>query len=79
MLAILRPEYEPLMNDWLNPEEDEAIARVRMSPLEDIVCGLGRLGGLRCAEITSVLRGHVDLDQASASPEKAESSVSKTT
>lgn len=63
MLAVLRPEYEPPMNDWLNPEEDEAIARVRMSPLEDIVCGLGRLAGLRCAEITGVLRTHLDLGQ----------------
>jgi integrase len=63
MLAILRPEYEPRMNDWLNLEEDEALARVRMTPLEEIVCGLARLAGLRCAEITGLLRGHVDLTQ----------------
>lgn len=63
MLAILRPEYEPRMNDWLSPEEDEAMARVRMTPLEEIVCGLARLAGLRCAEITGLLRGHVDLAQ----------------
>jgi integrase len=63
MLAILRPEYEPRMNDWLNLEEDEALARVRMTPLEEIACGLARLAGLRCAEITGLLRGHVDLTQ----------------
>jgi integrase len=63
MLAILRPEYEPPMNDWLSRDEDEALARVATSPLEDIVCGLGRLAGLRCSEITGLLHGHVDLDQ----------------
>jgi integrase len=63
MLAILRPEYEPRMNDWLSLEEDEALASVPMTPLEEIVYGLGRLAGLRCAEITGLLRGHIDLTQ----------------
>lgn len=63
MLAVLRPEYEPRMNDWLSLEEDEALARVRMTPLEEIVTGLARLAGLRCAEVTGLHRGHVDLTQ----------------
>lgn len=61
MLAIPRPSYEPPMNDWLSAEEDLLLARVEMTPLEDIITGLGRLAGLRCAEITGLLRGHVDL------------------
>lgn len=63
MLAIPRPSYEAPMNDWLSSEEDFAMARVRMTPLEDIVCGLARLAGLRCAEVTGLLRGHVDLSE----------------
>jgi integrase len=61
MLAIPRPSYEPPMNDWLSTEEDEAMALVRKTPLEEIVYGLGRLAGLRCAEITGVRRPHVAL------------------
>jgi site-specific recombinase XerD len=41
MLAIVRPPHEQRLNDWLSAEEDEAMATVRMTPLEDIVCGLG--------------------------------------
>jgi integrase/recombinase XerD len=54
MLMIPRPSYQPLLNDWLNGEEDEALARVRKTPLEEIVYGLGRLAGLRCGEITGL-------------------------
>jgi integrase len=49
------------MNDWLAAEEDEAMALVRKTPLEEIVYGLCRLAGLRCAEMTGVRRGHVAL------------------
>jgi integrase len=34
-----------------------------MTPLEDIICGLGRLAGLRCSEITGLLRGHLDVSE----------------
>ena len=61
MLAIPRPAYEVPMNDWLLPEEDEALARVRKTPLEEVVYGLARLGGLRCAEITGLRVGEVAL------------------
>jgi integrase len=61
MLAIPRPSYEAPMNDWLSTEEDEAMALVRKTPLEEIVYGLGRLAGLRCAEITGTRRSHVAL------------------
>lgn len=62
MLAIPRPAYETPMNDWLSTEEDLALATVRMSPLEDIVCGLARLAGLRADEIAHLLQGQVDLE-----------------
>jgi integrase/recombinase XerD len=61
MLAIPRPGYEPRLNDWLSPEEDKALAQVRKTPLEEIVYGLGRLGGLRCGEIVGVRRADVAL------------------
>lgn len=54
MLAIQRPAYLVPMNDWLSPEEDEALARVVKTPLEEVIYGLGRLAGLRCAEITGL-------------------------
>ncbi len=63
MLAIPRPSYEVPLNDWLNPEEDELIARVRKTPLEEIVYGLGRLAGLRCSEITGLQFQDVHLDE----------------
>lgn len=63
MLAIPRPAYETPMNDWLSTEEDEAMARVRKTPLEAIVYGLGRLAGLRCSEITGLRRWQVALDE----------------
>ena len=62
MLAIPRPAYETPMNDWLSTDEDEAMARVRKTPLEEIVYGLGRLAGLRCAEITGLRRWQIALD-----------------
>jgi site-specific recombinase XerD len=60
MLGIARPSYEPPMNDWLNYDEDLAMATVRMTPLEEIVCGLARLAGLRVEEIAAALIGHAD-------------------
>jgi integrase len=51
MRAIPCPSYEAPMNDWLSVDEDMALARVRSTPLEDIVCGLARLAGLRVDEI----------------------------
>ena len=62
MLAIPRPAYETPLNDWLSTEEDRALATVPVSPLEDIVCGLARLAGLRVDEIARLLQGRVDLD-----------------
>jgi integrase len=62
MLAIARPAYEPRFNDWLNTEEDLAIAKVAMSPLEEIVCSLARLAGVRADELARLLQGQVDLD-----------------
>lgn len=62
MLAIPRPMYETPMNDWLNTEEDLALATVRVSPLEDIVCGLARLAGLRADELSRLLQGQVALE-----------------
>ncbi|MDX6453476.1 MAG: integrase/recombinase XerD [Gaiellaceae bacterium] len=62
MLAIARPAYEPRFNDWLNTEEDMELATVEMSPLEEIVCGLARLAGVRADEIARLLQGQVDLD-----------------
>jgi integrase len=61
MLAIPRPAYQVLMNDWLSPEEDERLARIVKTPLEEIIFGLGRLAGLRCAEITGLRPGDVAL------------------
>jgi site-specific recombinase XerC len=60
MRGIARPSYVAPMNDWLSYEEDLAMATVAMRPLEDIVCGLARLAGLRVEEIAGLLIGHVD-------------------
>ncbi len=63
MLPIPRPAYEVPMNDWLNTAEDLALATVQMSPLEDIVCGLARLAGLRADELSRLLQGQVALEK----------------
>lgn len=64
MLAIPRPAYLPPSEEsWLTPEEDERLARVPKTPLEEIVYSLGRLGGLRCAEITGVRLVDLALDE----------------
>ena len=63
MKAIARTAYQPCRNGWLSPEEDEAIARVVKTPLEEIVYDLGRLAGLRCAEITGLLSTDVALTE----------------
>jgi integrase len=81
MAAIPRPAYQVYLNGWLSPEEDEAMARVAKTPLEEIVYDLGRLAGLRCAEITGLLSNDVALSedlihvQGTKSPESIRSVV----
>jgi integrase/recombinase XerD len=48
--------------EWLDSEEDEAVADVDMDPLEEIVWGLARLAGLRISEIPSLRDEDVDVE-----------------
>lgn len=47
--------------EWLDPDEDAAVAAVNMDPLEEILWGLTRLAGLRISEIPVLRDEDVDV------------------
>src|SRR5262249_6161257 len=60
---IKPPKQRRKPNDWLHPDEDEAIYEAAVSPQERILHALLRYAGLRIGEATALIQRNVDLDR----------------